>query len=158
MTRTFLIAVAAGGSALLLLGAFAFQYIGGLAPCAMCLWQRYPHAAAVVVGAAALALSGLPRRALAGLGALAALTAAGLGLYHTGDERGWWKGPATCSAGGDPGALSAEDLMNQIMAAPLVRCDEVAWQMLGLSMASWNAVLSAALAGLWIAAALRRTD
>lgn len=147
--RTVYILLAAGGSAGLLLAAFAFQHIGGLAPCELCLWQRWPHAAAVAIGVAALVLSGL---ILPLLGALAALATAGLGAYHTGIEKAWWEGPATCSSQGTSG-LSAQELLDQIMAAPLVRCDEVAWSFLGLSMASWNMVVALVLAGLWIEAA-----
>lgn len=152
MTRTRLVLLAAGGSAALLLAALGSQYLGGLAPCEMCLWQRWPHGAAVAAGAAALAL---PGPVLPLLGAAAAAATGGIGVYHTGVERGWWPGPAGCSAG-DISNLSTEDLMDRIMTAPLVRCDEVAWEFLSLSMASWNALLSFALAGLWIAAATRR--
>lgn len=151
MTRTSLILLAAGGSLALLLGAFGFQHLGGLPPCEMCLWQRWPHAAAVLIGLVALVV---PGRALPLLGALAALTTAGIGLYHTGVERGWWQGPTTCSSG-PIGDLTPQQLMDQIMAAPLVRCDEVAWQMFGLSMASWNALAALTLALIWIAAARR---
>lgn len=147
MTGRNLMLLAGLGSLALLLGAFGFQALG-YAPCKMCLWQRWPHGAAVAIGALALVL---PVAALALAGALAALTTAGIGIYHTGVERGWWQGPSSCSSG-DIGGMSTDDLFNQIMQAPLVRCDEVAWQMLGLSMASWNALLSVALAGLWIAA------
>ena len=151
MTRDAYILLAAGGSAALLLAAFAFQHLGGMAPCALCLWQRWPHAAAVLVGVLALLLGG---RFLPWLGALAALSTAGIGLYHTGVERDWWEGPATCSAG-DIGNLTPDELFEQIMAAPLVRCDEVPWEMLGLSMASWNAVAALGLAALWVMAARR---
>ncbi|MGB0913562.1 MAG: disulfide bond formation protein B, partial [Phaeobacter italicus] len=109
----------------------------------------YPHGAAVVIGAVALAF---PLLILPYLGALAALATAGVGAYHTGVERGWWEGPSTCTSG-PIGNLSADELMQQIMSAPLVRCDDVPWEMLGLSMASWNAVASFVLALLWIAAA-----
>lgn len=153
MTRRALIVLAGLGSAALLAGAFAFEHIGGMAPCALCLWQRWPHALAVGLG---LVGAVLPAVFVALLGAAAAATTGGLGVYHTGVERGWWPGPSTCSAGGDIGALSTQDLLNQILAAPVVRCDEVAWQMLGLSMASWNAIASFALAGVWLAAAARR--
>lgn len=152
MTRIFLTTLAAAGSAALLAGAYAFQYIGGMAPCTLCLWQRWPHAAAVVIGLAALAL---PGRLLPLLGAAAALATAGIGAYHTGVERGWWEGPTTCTAG-DISQLSPEELLNQIMAAPVVRCDEVPWEMLTLSMASWNAIASLALAGIWFLAARAR--
>ncbi|MEY8834563.1 disulfide bond formation protein B [Phaeobacter italicus] len=144
-----LIILASAGSAALLLGAFGFQYIGEMAPCKLCIWQRYPHGAAVVIGAVALAF---PLLILPYLGALGALATAGVGAYHTGVERGWWEGPSTCTSG-PIGNLSADELMQQIMSAPLVRCDDVPWEMLGLSMASWNAVASFVLALLWIAAA-----
>lgn len=153
MTRNALVFIAAGGSALLMLGALAFQHLGGLAPCPMCIWQRYPHVAAFLIGIAALVL---PGRALPLLGALAALITAAIGLYHTGVERGWWEGPTTCTSGPITG-LSTEELMDQIMAAPLVRCDEVVWTFLGLSMPSWNAILSFALALIWLAAARKST-
>lgn len=149
--RKTLILLAAGGSLALLLGAFAFQYLGGLPPCAMCLWQRWPHAAAGVIGALALALPGpiLPL-----LGAAAAATSGAIGLYHAGVERRWWDGPDTCTAGPVAG-LTPEELLERILAAPIVRCDEVAWDMFGLSMASWNAILSLVLVALWLAAARR---
>ncbi|MFT4961773.1 MAG: disulfide bond formation protein DsbB [Paracoccaceae bacterium] len=140
---------AAGGSLALLLGALAFQYIGGMAPCKLCIWQRYPHALAIAIGAIALKV---PGRALPLFGAAAALTTSGVGLYHTGVERGWWEGPTTCTSG-PIGGLSAEDLLAQIMSAPLVRCDEVPWEMFTLSMASWNAIASFGLVLLWLAAA-----
>ncbi len=145
------ILMAAGGSAALMLGALAFQHIGGMAPCKLCLWQRWPHVIAILIGGAALLL---PGRSLPLMGALAALATASLGIYHSGVERGYWPGPSSCSSSGVSG-LSTEDLFEQIMTAPLVRCDEIPWQMLGLSMASWNALVSLALAALWLQAARR---
>ncbi|MDE4131686.1 disulfide bond formation protein B [Phaeobacter sp. QD34_3] len=147
--RSFLILLAAGGSAALLLGAFGFQYIGDMPPCKMCYWQRYPHGAAIAIGALALILSGA---ALPYLGALAALATSAIGGFHAGVEQGWWEGPSTCTSGPVSG-LTPEQLMEQIMAAPLVRCDEIPWEMFGLSMAGWNAVISFGLALIWIAAA-----
>lgn len=150
--RKLLILAAAGGSAATLLGAFAFQYIGGMAPCEMCYWQRYPHAAAAGIGVLALLI---PGAILPWLGALAAMTTGAIGVFHAGVEKGLWEGPSTCTSG-PIGGLSAEDLMEQIMAAPLVRCDEIPWEMFGISMAGWNAVVSFGLAALWIAAARLR--
>ena len=86
------------------------------------------------------------------IGALSALSTSALGVFHTGVERGWWEGPSTCTSSGSNG-LSTEELFEQIMTAPLVRCDEVAWQMLGLSMASWNALIALGLALVWLRAA-----
>jgi disulfide bond formation protein DsbB len=148
MTRNTLILLAAGGSAALLLGAFGFQMLG-YAPCKMCLWQRWPHGAAIVIGALALLI---PFAILPLLGALAAATTGAIGVYHAGVEQKWWQGPNTCTSG-DIGGMSAADLFDQIMAAPLVRCDEIAWQFFGVSMAGWNALISFALVAIWIMAA-----
>jgi disulfide bond formation protein DsbB len=150
MSRAQLILLAAFGSAALLGGAFVFQMLG-YAPCKLCLWQRWPHVAAVLIGGLALAFGG---RVWAYVGALAAFTASGLGLYHTGVEQNWWEGPTTCTSGSIAG-IDPEALLEQILAAPVVRCDEVAWQLLGLSMASWNALASLVLVIIWIAAARR---
>jgi len=153
MTRKMLVLAAASGSAALMIGAFGFQHLGGLAPCKMCLWQRYPHVIAIVIGLVALRFG---NAYLAWLGALSALATAAVGAYHTGVERGWWEGPSSCSA--QPiGGLSTDELLEQIMTAPVVRCDEVAWSLMGLSMASWNMIASLVLAGIWIAAARRST-
>lgn len=147
------IVIAAGGSALLMLGALAFQHLGGMAPCKLCLWQRWPHVIAVAIGVLAFFL---PGRILPLAGALAALTTAGIGVYHTGVERGLWEGPASCTSSGVSG-LSADELFDQIMAAPLIRCDEVPWETLGLSMASWNAIIALALTLFWLQAARAAT-
>ena len=152
ITRHTWIALAAGGSVALLLGAFAFQHIGGMHPCKMCIWQRWPHAAAIVIGVFAMAV---PGRFFPTLGVLAVLTTGAIGLYHTGVERGFWQGPTSCTSSGT-GGISADELFDQIMAAPVVRCDEVAWEMLGLSMASWNTVVALLLACMWIMAARTR--
>jgi disulfide bond formation protein DsbB len=124
-----------------------------MSPCTLCLWQRWPHAAAVVIGVLALAVGG---RVWGYLGALAAATTAGIGLFHTGVERGWWEGLASCSAGSIKG-LSVTELLdpNASVAAP-VRCDAVPWEMFSLSMASWNVVLSVGLMVLWLASTQKR--
>lgn len=150
MTRKTLTILAAGGSLALLLGAFGFQMMG-YAPCKMCIWQRWPHAVAIVIGVVAFFV---PRAGLLYLGALAALTTAAIGVFHAGVELKWWQGPTTCTSG-DISNLSTDELMTQILNAPVIRCDEIAWQFMGISMAGWNAILSFCLVGLWIAAARR---
>ncbi|MDA9865347.1 disulfide bond formation protein B [bacterium] len=147
--------LAAFGSFVLLAGAFAFQALG-YAPCKLCLWQRWPHAAAIAIGGLVLLLG--PRLLLGIAGALAALTTAGIGLYHSGVELGFWEGPTSCTgAGNSLGGLSGSDLLSTDAVSDIIMCDEVAWAFAGLSMASWNAVFSLLLAGLWIKA-LRTTD
>ncbi|MEL6582835.1 MAG: disulfide bond formation protein B [Pseudomonadota bacterium] len=151
-TRQTLILTAAAGSAGLMIAALAFQYIGGLPPCQMCIWQRYPHVAAIALGALAVLLPG-GARFIALLGGLALFATAAIGAFHAGVEQGWWEGVTACAAGGDVTALSTEDLLAQIMEAPVVRCDEIPWSLFGISMAGWNALLSLALAGVWVQAA-----
>jgi len=151
--QTRLVMLALGGSAVLLLGAFGFQYLGHMAPCKMCHWQRYPHAAAIGLG---LAFFLIQHRSLLCLGALAALATGGIGLYHAGVERGLWQGPASCTSG-PIDRLSTDDLVAQIMAAPMVRCDDIPWEMFGISMAGWNAILSLCLMAIWLRAATQKT-
>ncbi|TFL18179.1 disulfide bond formation protein B [Jannaschia formosa] len=153
MTRAAWIAAATVGHAGLLGGAFLFQTFG-YAPCAMCLWQRWPHAAAILLGV--LALSGVAPRITAALAGIAALTTSGIGVFHAGVEQDWWEGPSSCSGGGDLSGFSGADLLSTDIADTVVMCDEIVWQFLGLSMAGWNAVLSLGLALVWAGAAARR--
>jgi disulfide bond formation protein DsbB len=118
----------------LLGGALASQYLGGLHPCEMCYWQRWPHALAVLLAGAAFAMPARARQ-LTALAALAIAISGAIGVYHAGVEQGWWLGLTRCTSGG---ALSLDDLMK----VPLVRCDQVQWSLLGISMAGWNAILS----------------
>ena len=133
------------GSFGLLIGALLFQYVGEMPPCKMCYWQRYPHAAAVSI-AALILLTRIRRFAI--LGFLLTLLTAGIGGFHAGVEQSWWDGPQTCTSSTIDN-LSTEELLTHIMSAPIARCDEISWQMFGISMAGWNMVLSVCLAVLW---------
>jgi disulfide bond formation protein DsbB len=147
--------LAAGGSTALLLAAFVFQALG-YAPCAMCIWQRYPHA--VAIGAGVFLAIGLAPLLFLAVGAVSAATTAVIGVYHTGVERDWWQGPTSCTGSGlDLSNMAGSDLLPSASSGPsnLVMCDEVAWEFLTLSMASWNALWSAVLAGIWVLAILR---
>jgi len=147
MTRNLMITLSAGGSAALLAGAYLFQALG-YPPCAMCLWQRWPHAAAIVIGLLAMRIKG---PLMPALGALAAATTAGIGLYHTGVERNWWEGPRSCTGLGGLEGLSGADLLT-VTGPRIVLCDQVSWELLSLSMASWNAMASFGLMIGWIIA------
>lgn len=144
------------GSLALLLGALGFQYLGELAPCPMCIWQRWPHLVAVLLALTAMTVAWRFRKPLALAGMTTMIVSGGLGVFHAGVEQGWWDGPGSCS-GADPGALTTEELMEQIMNAPLVRCDEIVWELWGITMAGWNALISLLLACLWLFAALPKT-
>jgi disulfide bond formation protein DsbB len=126
----------------LLAGALGSQYLGGLYPCEMCYWQRWPHGAAILLALIAFTAPARSRRArtFALLAAIAIAISGVIGVYHAGVEAGIFEGFTTCTAlatGGTP-----EEMLRQITQAPLVRCDQVQWSFLGISMAGWNAILS----------------
>lgn len=140
-------------SGALLGGALISQYVFGLYPCEMCHWQRWPHMAAIVLAALAIALRRESAgRTLVGLAALAIAISGAIGAFHAGVEYGWWEGLTTCSA--VEGPVSFRDLMN----APLVRCDQAQWTLFGVSLAGFNALFSlgGAIAVLWTLRAPRR--
>lgn len=132
----------------LLGGALLSQYVGGLYPCEMCYWQRWPHAAAILLALGAiLSPIGAPRtRPLVLMAALAIAVSGAIGVFHAGVELGYWEGITVCTA---TGATSLEDILK----VPLVRCDQVQWSLLGISMAGWNAIISLGGAALiaWLA-------
>ncbi|MCO4847589.1 MAG: disulfide bond formation protein B [Yoonia sp.] len=150
MTKKQLTLLAAFGSFALLAGAYIFQAIG-YPPCQMCFWQRWPHMAAIGIGILAFLI---PARVWPWLGALAAAITSGIGVFHTGVERAYWSGPTSCTGGG----LDASDGADLLSLAgdKLIMCDQVSWELLGLSMASWNAVFSFGLMLIWLAAARKK--
>ena len=143
-------------SAATLGSAYAFQYLGGLQPCSLCLYQRWPWWILGGLALVALLVTGNPRffRGLVALCALTALAGAGLALYHVGVEQQWWAGPTACS-GADATPQTLEELRAQILGTAVVRCDDVAWSLFGISMAGYNALISLA-TGLMTLALLRR--
>lgn len=126
----------------LLGGALGSQYLGGLYPCEMCFWQRWPHGAAILLaGAAFTARSSSKRsRIFTLLAAIAIAISGAIGAYHAGVEQGIFEGVTTCASG--VSATTADELLRQLMKAPLIRCDHIQWAFLGISMAGWNAILS----------------
>ncbi|WP_373487550.1 disulfide bond formation protein B [Blastomonas sp.] len=132
--------------AFLLGGALIGQYGFGLYPCEMCFWQRWPHWAALGLGAlAVLSVRRVPRLAIgmAGLAGVAIAISGLIGGFHAGVEYGWWQGITGCAASMPSGA-STDDVLDSIMAAPLVRCDAPQWTLGGISMAGYNFILSLA--------------
>lgn len=130
-------ALALAVPAALLGGAYISQYVFGLYPCELCWWQRYPHFVAFAFALVALVIA--PKRLWLALAALAILVSGLIGAYHAGVEYGWWEGLTSCTntvAGG----------LDAIMNAPLVRCDQVQWSLLGISLAGFNFLISTAAA------------
>jgi disulfide bond formation protein DsbB len=146
------------GSTATILGAWYFQYVLKYPPCPLCLEERLPYHIVIPLSLL-LAIAAIVRapRALIIVGFLAIVAAmlcsAALGAYHAGVEWHWWPGPADCS--GPITDFSAKPLLDQLRSIRVVRCDEAAWRLLGLSLAGYNVLISlvlAALAALGLAA------
>lgn len=142
--------------AILLVGALGSQIIGGLYPCDMCHWQRWPHYAAVALAFAAFLVGrGRLACALVLLAGFSIFISGAIGVFHAGVEYGWWEGITTCSTVAHAG--SSADILAQIMATPIIRCDQPQWTLFGISLAGFNALfsISAAIA-IWMLCLKRR--
>lgn len=153
----------AGALALLLsvaiiLVALGFEYIGGYAPCPLCLMQRYAYYASIPLLFGALVLNAGELHAAArlvfALVGLMFLANAGLGLYHAGAEWKFWPGPSTCEAPSGALTNAAGGLLKELERTRVVRCDEAPWHFLGLSFAGWNVVLSLLISAMSLRAAV----
>lgn len=142
----FVLAIATVGSA------WIFQFLG-YKPCELCLTERLPYYAGIAVAFLAILLSRRQQGAAlqASFAALFLIFAAGtaLGVYHAGVEWHFWAGPTNCT-GSFQKAATMQDFLKQLHNVKVVRCDEVALRVLGLSLAGWNAIISAVLAVLAI--------
>ena len=158
VTPRMIAAAVFGVSLATIAGALASQHVFGLVPCKLCLAQRQPYYVGVPL-AAFLALAPLPerwRRAGLGLLALVFVASAALGAYHSGVEWGWFLGPSDCGGGSGAGGGSVGDLLSALNNVKVVSCTEAAFRFLGLSLAGWNALISAGLAAMAAWRALRR--
>jgi disulfide bond formation protein DsbB len=133
-------------SAVVLGSALMSQYWGGLLPCELCLLQRWPWAAAILVALVALIAGSRPALPWIAL-VLALVFALGVGFafYHVGVEQKWFAGPSACTASGG-GALTLEDMKRQILGTAPVLCDRVQWSLFGVSLAGWNLLASLGMA------------
>ncbi len=148
--------LATGGALAALCIAWIAQYGFGLAPCELCYWQRYGYWAAIALGILTIAMPARTAKRTLGLWllGLAFVATAGLALFHVGVEQKWWQGLSAC-AGQIGAGMSTEELVEAIQDAPIVRCDEPAWEMFGLSMAGYNLIFALALAIFTLRGALR---
>ena len=153
MNRRLLVAVVTSGSVVLLGGAFAFEHIGGMPPCKLCIWQRWAHVGAIAAGVAAITFG--KTRPLAVLGGLAVLAGSSVAGYHVGVEQQWWTGPEAC-ASLPSAATSAEERLDELLRTPVIRCDDIPWSLAGISMAGWNGMISLVLAWVWFRTAMTR--
>jgi disulfide bond formation protein DsbB len=134
-------------SAAVLGTALLSQYWGGLAPCELCLQQRWPWSAAIAISLIALLVGNRPASPWVALVlALVFATSVAFAFYHVGVEQHWFAGPTACTGGGT-GATSMDELRRQILATAPVRCDEVPWSLFGVSLAGWNLLASLVMAG-----------
>lgn len=128
--------------AVLLAGAFGSQYFGGLYPCEMCWWQREAHMVALVLAGLSFTAPAASSRSrmFVLFAALAIAVSGAIGFYHAGVEAKIFEGFTTCTALAKGGTTN--ELLQRITHAPLIRCDQVQFRFLGISMAGWNAILS----------------
>ena len=135
-------------SASVLIAAVYFQYVLGLAPCKLCVWQRFPHVFVIVIGALILFN---PKFKL--VGTLSALVTILVGTclagYHAGIEVKFWPGPKSCSGLMNIKELTPELFLQKILTTKVIRCDEIPWSFLNISMAGWNLVISFFLTIIW---------
>lgn len=154
MSRALLLGPLAAAAALAV--AYASQYWGGLPPCPLCLWQRWPYWAAIGLGLVALALPARLRPGVLAAMAMLFLGNAGIAALHAGVEWGFWPSPVPeCAVETGAPAGSVDDLLRTLRPLPAIPCDEAAIRVLGLSMAGWNAVYALAV-GVVLATAARR--
>ncbi len=141
--ETWAALLAGSVSLALLAGALVFQYAWHYPPCEICHWQRWPHIVSAVAGlGGGLLVAGgqLPARVaptFAWLAIIAIACAGGVGVYHAGIEWHWWEGPSACTGVGFVPGPSAD-----FTPFHLVRCDEAAWRLFGISLAGYNAIIS----------------
>ncbi len=131
----------------------------GLAPCALCLWQRWPYWVAAALALFAALLPGAARRWLLGLAGIAVLVSAGIAVLHVGVEAHWWPSPLpSCLAPSAGGGASIEEMMRSLAPAPSKPCDAPTFPIPGLplSMAAMNLIYALALGALAIALAARK--
>lgn len=148
MASALLIALLAAGAPLFALGSETWW---GLAPCELCLWQRWPYWAAAGLAVIAAAVPGRTRRAMLRLAGLAALASGAIAVLHLGVEWGWWPSPLPgCQAPSFRPGASIDDLMRGMAATPTKPCDAPSFLIPGLplSMAGMNVLYAAALGGL----------
>jgi disulfide bond formation protein DsbB len=130
-------------------GAWIFQAFG-IAPCELCLSERIPYYVGIPVAAATLIAALRKSKALMLTGFILLFLifafSAGFGIYHAGVEWHFWEGPTACTGSTMTKATSMQDFMNQLRTVKVVRCDAVAIRIMGLSLAGWNALISAVLA------------
>ncbi len=119
------------------------QYGFNLHPCHLCVMQRWPFVVVIGLGVLGFAVKRFSVAAVA-LSGLALFVNAGIALFHSGVERKWWAGLEGCSAPDMTGSI--EDLMARIEQAATARCDEIPWDLFGLSMANYNVLACAAMA------------
>jgi disulfide bond formation protein DsbB len=134
-------------SAIVLVVVLLSQYWGGLAPCELCLLQRWPWGVAIVIAFIATMVGSRPALPwVALLLAAVFLISSALAFYHVGVEQHWFAGPTACTAPAT-GAETVEQLKTQLLRQQPVRCDEPAWTLLGVSLAGWNLLGSLVMTG-----------
>ncbi len=135
--------------------AYLFEFFGGIKPCALCIYQRFPHM--IIIGLCIIGILFVkkekPAAIITGISALLFFIGAGIASFHVGVEHHWWQGTTGCGA--ELKGTSIEALRSQLLKIPITRCDEVSWSLFGLSLAGYNAIISIAAGGFSVLRAYR---
>lgn len=140
-----IVEVALAASILMLGGAYGFEYIGGLFPCDLCWPQRYAHMAVIIFASFALFLrksSHVQWIRFKAMTTFSYLVSVGYSGYHAGVEQKWWEGPDSCTLQTNGETLSADQFFQQLQNVNFVRCDDIPWELFGVSMAGYNFIIS----------------
>jgi disulfide bond formation protein DsbB len=156
MGLSLLLALLAAGAPLLARGSEDWL---GLAPCELCLWQRWPYwvAAGLALLAAAIPAA---RRPLVMLAGIAVLGSGAIAVFHVGVEQHWWPSPLPgCQAprSGGPSA-TLDDMMARLAPAPTKPCDAPNYLIPGLpvSIPVFNLLYALGLGGFALTWAARQ--
>ena len=156
MIKTYLNHVSLGAISLsMIFFVLISEYVFGFAPCSLCLIQRYPHML-VAITSVWLIFFRTHNFFLYPVNTLVIALSIILASYHVGVEQNVFQGPQSCSSSNLSlvSEKSAEALLKEILNTAVVRCDEVTWSFMGLSMATWNLILSIALFIGWTVSSL----
>lgn len=137
--------ISVAASIFMLSGAYGFEYIGGLFPCDLCWPQRYAHMAVIVFGAFALYMrksENVKWVRFKIMTTASYMISVGYSGYHAGVEQKWWEGPDSCTLQTDPGQMTSEQFFQQLQNVTFIRCDEIPWDLFGISMAGYNFIIS----------------
>ena len=128
--------------------AYFIQYVLGHKPCNLCIIERIPYIAAIILISLIFILNRY-QKIISSLILIFFIFGAVVSFYHFGIEQGFFSESLVCDLGNNQ-PLNKEDLLNQLKKTEIVSCKDVTFRFLGLSLATINTVISLILSGIMI--------